>query len=849
MNRVLRFAGPLFALVVFALAIWALRHELKDYHYHDVRNALLAIPRWEFVTAVALTALNYVVLLAYDWVSVRYLKLPLGMGRTALASFIGHVSSFNFGAVLGGTPVRYRLYTAFGLSGGEVLKLIALSTATFWIGFLALAGVMFLWDPLDLPASLHMPFHTSTPIGLVLMAITLFYLGLSTCRVTLRWRDWEFTLPPLWLSLVQMVIAATDLLIAATVLFVLLPEMPGVTFGYFLAVYLLAVVTVLFTHVPAGAGILELVVVVLLAPSEPAKMLGSLLAFRVVYYLLPLALAMVLLAGHELAHRRHAVGRLTTAVGRWAPALAPPLLSVVVVLAGASLLFTGAMPAAHGRLAWLNGVLPLGVIEASHLLGSVCGMVLVILARGLQLRLDSAYWLSVSVLAGAILFSLARGFDFEQALLLGAVLIVLLPCRPYFYRRAALLHEPFSPGWLAAIGAIIIATGWLTAFSFKHVEYSDQLWWKFALQDDAPRSLRAGMAVALALVVLSLAHLLRAVFPKPRPASADELASARQIVETCGRASAAVALTGDKWFLFNGPRTAFVMYRVQKRSWVALGDPVGPAGEQAELAWQFRDLSEHYGGSPAFYDVDQENLPLYLDMGLWPVQLGDEARLRLADFSLDGSRRAALARTHENLQASCRFELVPAADVPSLVGRLRPVSDAHLVASHSTEHGFLSGFFDPRYLAQFPLAVVHSENRIIAFANIWQAGREEIMVDLLRCSPTAPVGIESYLFVELILWARREGYTWFNLGLAPLAVALEPTVPDRHHLAELPLATGEGASNPRQSREFREQFDPVWFPKFLVSPGGLAPSGVLTHLATLVERNPLHRRGSANLGD
>ncbi len=655
-------------------------------------------------------------------------------------------------------------------------------------------------------------------------------------------------MPPLSISLVQLVIAATDLLIAATILFVLLPKSDGVTFGYFLTVYLLAVVTVLFTHVPAGAGVLELVILVLLAPKQPAALLGGILAFRVVYYLLPLALAMILLAGHEVAIRRHEVGRLTTAVGRWAPALAPPLLSIVLVLTGASLLFTGAMPAAHGRLDWVNAVLPLGVIEASHMLGSVCGLVLVILARGLQLRLDSAYWLSIAVLLGAILFSLARGLDIEQALLLGAVLVVLLPCRPYFYRRARLLNEPFSPGWLAAIGAIIIATGWLTAFSFKHIEYSDQLWWKFALQADAPRSLRAGIAVALAVVVLSLAHLLRAVFPKPHPAIAEELAAARRIVAASPRAADALALAGDKWFLFNAARTALVMYRVHRRWWIALGDPVGPAGERSELAWQFRDLSEHYGGSTAFYNVDQENLQLYLDMSLWPVPLGEEVRVRLADFSLTAPRLAALAETRDKLAASCRFEIVPAGGASALVDRLRPVSDAYLVARHATERGFLCGFFDCRYLDQFPLALVHSENRVVAFANVWQAGGEEMMVDMLRSWPAAPAGVEDFLLVELMAWARGEGVRWFNLGLTPATAGTESISPDGSHSPPLPPGLCPPAGEQKRGRQFKQQFDPVWVPKFLASPGGVTPTRVLDNLSALVEHNPLGRKQNGARG-
>ena len=90
-------------------------------------------------------------------------------------------------------------------------------------------------------------------------------------------------------------------------------------------------------------------------------------------------------------------------------------------------------------------------------------------------------------------------------------------------------------------------------------------------------------------------------------------------------------------------------------------------------------------------------------MGLWPLQLGEEARVRLANFSLAAPRLARLAQTRGNLAETCRFEIMPAGQVSALADRLRLVSDAYLVARHATEHGFVCGFFDRSYLDQFPL--------------------------------------------------------------------------------------------------------------------------------------------------
>ena len=104
----------------------------------------------------------------------------------------------------------------------------------------------------------------------------------------------------------------------------------------------------------------------------------------------------------------------------------------------------------------------------------------------------------------------------------------------------------------------------------------------------------------------------------------------------------------------------------------------------------------------------------------------------------------------------------------------RAISDSWLVEKKTKEKGFSLGFFKEEYVKQFPAATVWREGRIVAFANIWQgAGKEEISIDLMCYQPEAPHGVMEYLFIELILWGKREGYHWFSLGMAPLCSVME----------------------------------------------------------------------------
>ena len=133
------------------------------------------------------------------------------------------------------------------------------------------------------------------------------------------------------------------------------------------------------------------------------------------------------------------------------------------------------------------------MIEFSHFLGSLAGVALLFLAIGLQRRLDAAYQLTLLMLGSGIVFSLAKGLDWEEALILALMLAALAPCHRHFYRKTSLTAEPFTPGWSVAIAIVLLGSLWLGFFAYKHVEYSRDLWWHFTLFGNAPRFLRASV--------------------------------------------------------------------------------------------------------------------------------------------------------------------------------------------------------------------------------------------------------------------------------------------------------------------------------------------------------------------
>ncbi len=196
MKYVRAFAGPMFVLSMLRVALWLLHRELRDYHLRDFVNSLAEIPVSKLWLAVGLTILSYVLLIGYDLLGIRYIRHPMSFSRIALASFLGYAVGNNFGNLLGGSSIRLRLYTAWGLSAVEIVQLVLILSVTFWIGLFAISGFVFLVFPLPIPARLHLPVALTLPLGFVLACLAVGYLVICAVRrKPFKIRQWEFTTP------------------------------------------------------------------------------------------------------------------------------------------------------------------------------------------------------------------------------------------------------------------------------------------------------------------------------------------------------------------------------------------------------------------------------------------------------------------------------------------------------------------------------------------------------------------------------------------------------------------------------------------------------------------------------
>ena len=648
-QRLLRRLPPLLGLLLLGAAIYAVQHEFRHLSLREIRDSLEAIPRRSLLISAGFTLLSYFVLCFYDRLAMIHVGHRLSFRRTAFAAFCSYVLSHNLGfAAVSGAAVRFRLYGSWGLKPLEITRIIAFCSLTYVLGACALIGGVLLLEPGSLSMlSAHVPHALLTAIGIAAWAVVLAYVGLAARQPAMRLWRWTIPLPGVRMSIGQVAVAALDVAATAAIAYALLPAGIGLGYPAFLAIYIASYSAGLLASVPGGLGVFDGAMVLGLSPFLPAaEAIGAIAVFRLFYYIVPLFIAGLLFAGHELLQRGDSL--LARRAGPDRPVRVRPsnvireseadfavtVAAGAVSLCGAMLLALGlveptpdlafALPPPVMLFGVENGVARV-VQAAGDYVPSLIGAMLMGLAIGLSRRVTLAWGATLVLLCSAAVLTALRGLPLAVPAMLILAALVIAPFRGSYYRHARLLSEPLAPATvfplLLLLGCVLI----LARLEPDVRSLADNGWLALVLGQGASGRMRLSVGLSVAIGLLAIARLIHPGRIAPMPWNAD----AQTRYRTAMPAGLPLALEADALGRPDGlvvgeTGRAMLPFRRLGRIVAGLGDPAGAPSDQVSTIWRLRDLAVQEGREPVFWRVGPTLLDVYADLGLqaWPL---DEA--------------------------------------------------------------------------------------------------------------------------------------------------------------------------------------------------------------------------------
>ncbi len=512
------------------------------------------------------------------------------------------------------------------------------------------------------------------------------------------------------------------------------------------------------------------------------------------------------------------------------------VVTLVTLGSGVLNLYSVIGPSLPERTAILIRIFPLEFLHLSRFLTVLIGFALIISSLNVYKRKQRAWWSVLLLASAAIVFHLTKGLDYEEATLSLVLVVALTFARKIFTVRSSM---PDLRWGLLRFGIAVIAAfayGVLGFWLLEPHEFGINFHWNDAIHRTleylslnpdpqlkphthyARWFLDSLQLITLTAMGYSLFALFRPVLYRFRTAP-HERERAAEIVRAYGRSSLDYFKSWpDKSIFFGGSPNSFVAYRVGANFAIALGDPTGPEAEMEHTIRAFTEFCQENDWHLAFHQTSPDFLSLYQKLGFRRLKIGDDAIVDLTAFSLAGNVRKEMRQAVNRLEKSGVHAVhyaPPLAD--EIIVQLREVSDEWLQTPGRRERRFTLGLFEPNYLRSTPvLAAADKDEKILAFVNIIPSfARGESTVDLMRRRVHAPNGVMDYLFVKVFQHAKEQGFTRFNLGMAPMSgfQEREEATPEERaihyffqHLNFLFSYTG--------LRQYKAKFADFWEPRY-----------------------------------
>ena len=759
-----KFLKILFPVALLAIAIYEILQTISGIDVHLLRKEVSELQIWELLFILFITFCAITPMIFYDVILVKILGIKINKRILLNHSFIVNTFSnlIGFGGLVG-VFLRNYFYSKYKEDKEDLLKSIASVTLFYLTGISLLAWIMYLffWN-----------FPLLKEVRWLKIAVILVSLYVPIFIAMLIIRNKKAGSINSKISFQLITTSVTEWIAVFLVIWILtfILKIP-IELSNLIPIFLIASCAGIVSMIPGGVGSFDLVFLwgTQSLGIADEKVLFLLILYRVGYFVLPFLVSALLFVKEYWNRWNQSWDDLPNVIFQ---KLSHMLLTILVFLSGVVLLLSASVPGILSRLKIAQEFLSSPIMHVSHQMTVAAGFILLGLCRGIKYKVKRAYQLCLIVLSSSALFSIFKGLDYEEAIFLLIVAVLLVASKKQFYRESNVLTWGIVLFDLAAVTIITVMyvlIGYVNLPTAKiHIPAALQ---EYIITDYRDLFYSAVIGILIAIVIFYIGYFIRA------PKKMEKLLSSEQeeriknhLMTYKGTEYSHLIFLHDKFVHWNKEGTVLFSYQIYADKTVVLGDPVGNETDFLPAIQEFLEMADRHGYTPVFYEINNKIFPPLHEHGYSFFKLGEEAFVDLDKFSLAGKGmkgRRAVKNKFE--RENFTVEIVNPPYSRELMNELQEVSTKWLQGR--AEKGFSLGFFNEHYLNTSNIAVLRGTEGVIGFASVMPMydNGERVSVDLMRFKPGAPSGTMDFIFLSLFEWAKAEGYRVFNMGMSPLS--------------------------------------------------------------------------------
>lgn len=827
----------LFVIAMIIFIVFSIKREVESIDFVQTTMLLRSFPIVTLSLLTVLGILGISSITLYDFLIIKHLNLdikPLTIFNVSfVASAINNVSGLGG---LTGASIRAVLFKNDDDNADIVDYNLLLIPATA-VGLSAFSVLSLTMYKYIQPLVNKYKFLLLILIGFIVYLVlyffidTIFYKFKKTEKEVLSKKRFILKLNLFVTSLLEWLIAF--------ILFLIIVRQFSTNINPFivLAIFTLGSIAGIVSMLPGGVGSFDFIILLGLQYYGVANenILAALILYRIFYYIIPLVLSiiftLVIQSQSKTSIKLFNTERFKGFISRTS-GLTNLLLSILVFISGIVLLFSALVPGVAERIKIAAKLLSFPILQWSHQLSISIGILLITISREIKMKVKRAYKVTWWLLLLGALFTFVKGIDYEEAIFLVIVLLLLRLSKDSFYRKSV----PIDWFW-TLISATMALIGVIIYLRLSHVilldflrEHNFKTIFSRGFSSFRPSGIITYGSFVLYIIIREVTK--QRINSDDRFEEPDVDRLKEFLMENTGTYLSHLVFLGDKHIYWAKSNKVLLAFERSHNVIIVLGDPMGDEKYFGEAIDEFHTFIDEYGYKSVFYEVSEKYLPLYHEHGYYFFKLGEMAIVNIEEFDITSPK----SRDFRNVLSRFKrdgyyFQMIDGTDVDDQIyDELLAISNEWLKGRK--EMGFSLGFMNRNYLEQSPIGLVRKvdTNEVIAFVTLMpKYDKKSYSIDIMRFKNEVPKNTMTFLILNLMLYIKENDYRILNLGMAPLSnVGVTKNAHFKERMAHLVFKYGKEVYSFSGLRSYKEKFNPNWEGRYLAYDDlTLLPSSII----------------------